>query len=89
MMKLLYEDRPMRDHVVLAVLTIALLFAFWRSVPTQFQGNQNFDYICCYETAARDWIDGKGLRLSEREFRGPRIRRGSRSFSPANSSSRR
>jgi 4-amino-4-deoxy-L-arabinose transferase-like glycosyltransferase len=54
-------DRPWRDRLVLAAITIALLSIFWVSLPPRFQANQNFDYTCCYEPLARDWIDGKGF----------------------------
>lgn len=55
------EERPGRDRLILAVLAVALLAVFWISLPARFQANQNYDYTCCYETSARNWIGGNGF----------------------------
>lgn len=57
-----------RDRIVLAVLTVAILVAFWAVLPSRFQANQNFDYFCCYQAAAHNWIDGKGFIYSNGNF---------------------
>ena len=67
-MRWLSEDCPWRDRIALAVLTVLTLLAFWSALPSQFQTNQNFDYHCCYQVVAHNWIDGKGFILSNGTF---------------------
>jgi 4-amino-4-deoxy-L-arabinose transferase-like glycosyltransferase len=55
------DERPWLDCLVLAAITVALLGMFWIALPARFQANQNYDYTCCYETVARNWIAGNGF----------------------------
>ena len=64
----LNEDRPWRDRLTLAVLTVLILGIFWMALPARFQGNQSFDYSCCYEAAARNWIAGSGYVHNDGAF---------------------
>jgi 4-amino-4-deoxy-L-arabinose transferase-like glycosyltransferase len=68
MSKLLTADRPLLDRLALAAFTILILAAFWRFVPEQYQGNQNYDYKCCYAPSARNWIEGKGFQYDNGVF---------------------
>jgi 4-amino-4-deoxy-L-arabinose transferase-like glycosyltransferase len=67
-MKILETDRPGRDRLILAVFAVVLLGVFWLSLPARFQANQNYDYTCCYETSARNWIGGNGFIYSNGHF---------------------
>jgi 4-amino-4-deoxy-L-arabinose transferase-like glycosyltransferase len=57
----LSKDHPQRDRILLCGLVVVTVVALWCALPTQFQANQSYDYVCCYETAARNSLAGKGF----------------------------
>ncbi len=67
-MRWLSEDRPWRDRITLTLLTVLVLVVFWSALPSRFQANQNYDYFCCYQVAAHNWIEGKGFTFANGAF---------------------
>ena len=64
----LHVDNPRRDRLALSVITILVLCIFWALLPNQWRANQNYDYYCCYEPVARNWLAGKGWVLDNGRF---------------------
>ena len=58
------------DLLALSLLTVLVLTGFWTLLPKQWQANQNYDYACCYEPVARNWLEGKGWVLDNGKFGG-------------------
>lgn len=59
-LKILHTDSWRRDAVALGLLCLLVLCGFWAAIPSQWQANQNYDYFCCYEPVARNFIAGNG-----------------------------
>ncbi len=57
-----------RDRLILTVITILILGAFWMALGASFMANESFDYRCCYEQAARNWVSGKGFIYNDGTF---------------------
>ena len=57
-----------RDVAVLSVLTVLVLVVFWTLLPGRWQENQNFDFTCCYEPVARNFLDGRGFMQDNGRF---------------------
>ena len=68
LMNKLNVDRLWRDVVVLSLLTMLVLAAFWTLLPNRWQENQNFDFTCCYEPVARNFLAGRGFLQDNGRF---------------------
>jgi len=64
------KAKPFLDVLALSLLTVLVLTVFWAMLLSQWQANQNYDYVCCYEPVARNWMDGKGWVFDNGNFGG-------------------
>ena len=59
---------PNRERLVLTVITLVILGVFWMALGADFLANESYDYRCCYEPAARNWMSGKGFAYNDGNF---------------------